>query len=56
MKYGCFPFTIKPGAGDFLLSMWPLDMKFSEENKWKTEAKEIPSILIPCPLIVFETW
>ena len=27
-----------------------------EENKRKIEAKEIPSILIPCPLIVFETW
>ena len=56
MKYGCFPFTFKPGAGDFLLWMWPLDMKFSEENKRKIEAKEIPSFLIPCPLIVFETW
>ena len=56
MKYGCFTFTFKPGAGDFLLWMWPLDMKFSEENKRTTEAKEIPSILIPCPLIVFETW
>ena len=31
-------------------------MKFSEENKRKIEAKEIPSFLIPCPLIVFETW
>ena len=56
MKYGCFTFTFKPGAGDFLLWMWPLDMKFSEENKRTTEAKEIPSIVIPCPLIVFETW
>ena len=56
MKYGCFTFTFKPGTGDFLLWMWPLDMKFSEESKRKIEAKEIPSFLIPCPLIVFETW
>ena len=55
-KYGCFTFTFKPGTGDFLLWMWPVDMKFSAENKRRIEAKEIRSILIPCPLIVFETW